>query len=222
MIACCKDSVHGFVLGFVLLLMLPLNNRAGGYSSAIVGADTFEVFVVQLDWHTGIVIQTADVNHDDWPEIELFSHRKYLSIGMGDEAFYQSDDNLIFLGFRAVLFPTSSVVRVIGFNAHPTDYYLSRSRIVRMELDRESYGELIRSISGAFRRTENGNMIKSNFGDSDIYYMARGYYHAFNTCNTWMARLFKRAGFDLRVAFVLTSRQLFRQLKRLPNVEEAS
>jgi uncharacterized protein (TIGR02117 family) len=177
---------------------------------------SIEVYVVQQAWHTGIVLKTADMNADDWPELIYYSHYNYVEFGWGDEAFYQSDDRLVWRGARAVLWPTSSAILLVGYNQHPHERYGVSGRIMRLVIDHKSFSSLSKKLSESFARDEQGKLINSTYrGESKVFFEAVGHYHLFNTCNTRVARLFRESGFSVRTRLVLAASQLFRQLGKL-------
>lgn len=179
-----------------------------------------EVYVVQQRWHTGIVIKSADINENDWPEVIRYKHHKYVEFGWGDEAFYQSDERLIWLGARALLWPTSSAVLLVGYSHHPQHRYGADSRIMRFTMEKERFSALCDWLSASFTRDENEMLVNSNYkGYNNIFFESTGKYHLFNTCNTWVAKLFQQSGFEVRTCFILTAGQLFRQLAKLPEAE---
>jgi uncharacterized protein (TIGR02117 family) len=204
----------------LILSLVYVSLQAGGKAQdAHTYSGEFEVYVVQQRWHTGIVVKTADIQAADWPEVVSYSHLTYVEFGWGDEAFYQSDERLVWLGARAILWPTSSAILLVGYNQHPHERYGGSGRIMRLVIDHGSFSSLCKKLSESFARDERGKLINSTYkGESKIFFEAVGRYHLFNTCNTWVARLFRESGFSVRTRFVLTARQLFRQLGKLQEV----
>jgi uncharacterized protein (TIGR02117 family) len=192
-------------------------NQGETEQAEVVG---FEVYVVQQRWHTGVVIKTAHIQEADWPEVTSYSHHKYVEFGWGDEAFYQSDNRLVWLGARALLWPTSSAILLVGYNQHPQQRYGTDSRIMRLNMEKERFSALCNWLSASFARDENNQLVNSNYiGYSNIFFESTGKYHLLNTCNTWVAKLFQQSGFDVRTSCILTAGQLFRQLANLPKAE---
>ena len=74
------------------------------------------VYLVKNNLHTGIVFSVNEKLIENIPAISNFSEYYYVDIGWGDEDFYQHPDPDILLGAKAILVPTSSVIRIEGKN----------------------------------------------------------------------------------------------------------
>jgi uncharacterized protein (TIGR02117 family) len=182
--------------------------------------EIYEVFVVQQRWHTGIIFRTRDVDPDIWPEIKRYTDRNYVDVGWGDERFYQAMGDPVGLALRSMLFPTRSVLLVYPFNLPLHRTYGRDARIIRIPLNSEQFRALTRFVSDRFMRDEAGNIRPSTIhGVSDLFFLAHGKYHVFNTCNTWVARGFQAAGFRIRRRCVLNANQVFKQMERIPGSE---
>jgi uncharacterized protein (TIGR02117 family) len=180
----------------------------------------YEVFVVQQRWHTGIVFRTKDVDPEIWPEIERYTDRNFVDVGWGDERFYQAMGDPVGLALRSMLFPTRSVLLVYPFNLPLQRTYGRDARIIRIPLNSQQFTALTRFVSDRYLRDEHGQARPSTIhGVSDLFFLAGGKYHVFNTCNTWVAHGFKAAGFRIRSRCVLNANQVFKQMERIPGSE---
>jgi uncharacterized protein (TIGR02117 family) len=207
-------------LFLLIIIILCCRFPEGIAASGNQGNEIYEVFVVQQRWHTGIVFRTEDVDAEIWPEIENYRHRNYVDVGWGDERFYQAHGDPVFLALRSMLFPTSSVLLVYPFSLPLLRSYGEESRIMRIPVNGEQLAALTGYVSGAYLRDDDGNIRPSTIhGESDLFFLAKGYYHLFRNCNTWVARGFKRAGFDVRSFCILNANQVFRQLATIPGAE---
>ena len=170
-----------------------------------------EVFIVQQALHTGIVFRMADVDTEIWPESIDFKEHEWIDVGWGDYEYYQSPDEDPWLAFKAIAMPTSAVLRVDGFSISPDRYYGNSPRL-RFCFSREQFDQLCRTIHLTYLRDELGNPQVSGRGFGLKFYAATGKYHLFNTCNTWVASMFSKAGFQIKSGGVITSGQLFNAL----------
>ncbi len=206
---------------FILLIMLACCKQPAGNAAHRNEDDKkYEVLIVQQRWHTGIIFNTRDVDPQIWPEIERYTDRRFVDVGWGDEKFWQVTGDPVGLAARAMLFPTSSVLQVFAFNTQPSRAYGAESRILRIPVSSEQFADLSRFVNDYYLRDEEGNIQRSTvFGEAEHFFLARGKYHLFRTCNTWVARGFKQAGFDVRSFCVLNANQLFRQLRDIPGAE---
>ena len=208
----------------LLLLLISCGYSPGGLAAPgqeeFADDPDYEVFVVQQRWHTGIVFHTSDVDPDIWPEIERYTDRNFVDVGWGDERFYQATGDPVGLALRSMLFPTQSVLLVYPFNLPLRRSYGQDARIIRIPLNSNQFRDLTRYVSDGYMRDEEGDVQPSTIhGESDLFFLAEGKYHVFNTCNTWVARGFIEAGFDLRSFCVLNANQVFRQMERIPGSE---
>jgi uncharacterized protein (TIGR02117 family) len=204
------------ILALGLLFFSPCHGNNTGYEVNT----SYEVFVIQNFWHTGIVFHPKDVDPDIWPEIQRYQRFNFVDTGWGDEKFYQAEGNPFFLGARAMLWPTSSVLQVVAFNTRLRAAYGINSRILRIPVDREQLDDLSRFVAESYLRDKNGFPITSTaYGETNIFFLATRKYHLFRTCNTWVAKAFRQAGFDVRSFGVLNANQLYRQLTGIPGAE---
>jgi len=177
---------------------------------------TIEFFVLQAGWHTGIVLRTKDILPEDWPEVVNYQRYTFVDIGWGDEHFYQDDEDSPALAVRAALIPTSSVIHIVPFNVHPLKLYGGETFLKRIDATSAEFSALCRIISSSFKRDKNGNLIKSQVKkNSSNFFEAKGKYHIFNTCNTWVVRCLKEAGYDVSPGGVITKQQLIKALENM-------
>lgn len=199
------------------LVLVVFKSNLAGTEAVQNQSKTFTVYVVQQAWHTGIILKISDIQAKDWPGIADFRPYAFIGLGWGDEAFYQSQENLFWHGLRAALWPTSSVIRLDTYYHNPVDYYSRHGRSLAMELDEEQFSSLCSMLAGSFIRDAQEKILPSSLvPDSRHFYRAKGKYHLFNTCNTWVVRLLRNSGLSVRVFGILSARQLFRQLQAQP------
>lgn len=216
-------AIHPFAqalrtLCISVLLCLSVNSQAlTGHYRESENQRQHEIFVLQAGWHTGIVMRTAEISPDDWPEVTGYRKSIFVDIGWGDERFYQADGNPPGLAARAALIPTSSVIHIVPFSIAPSGLYGQGSRVKRILATPGQFSALSRIIAQSFERDMDGQPIKSNLReDSHNFFKSRDKYHLFNTCNTWVVRCLQQAGFNVSPAGVITKQHLIRALEKLP------
>ena len=105
-------------LAALLLLLLALvvlasgcaaQSNPGAASAADAQATMHRVHVVRHGWHSGIVVRAADVPEQARPARRDFVGAEHLEVGFGDRAYYQATDPSVWLGLRALLWPTAGV-----------------------------------------------------------------------------------------------------------------
>lgn len=216
-----QAAIKIFMLSLTSLALPSFSGIAGGNTAWETGYEKlFEVFVIQARWHTGIILKTADIDRQVWPETDRYRDRNFVDTGWGDEKFYQATGDPVFLAARAVLWPTQSVLQVFAFNTPLRSAYGRQSRILRIPVTEKQLTALSGFVSESYVRDDNGLPVPSTvYGETDHYFLATKKYHLFRTCNTWVAIAFRQSGLNVRSFGILNANQLFRQLSRLPGAE---
>jgi Protein of unknown function (DUF2459) len=169
------------------------------------------VAVLDHGWHSGIAIGQAELRaatvriareNPDLAErlrwlAALFPSAEWLEIGWGDADFYRVTPGIgdvdPWLGLRALLWPTPSVLQVVpGFGAVAAAF--PRSQVVELELSEAGFERLAAALAAtappAGPRPPRG---PSLYGGG-AFYPAVPSYHLFRTCNHWVSTLLRAAG----------------------------
>jgi uncharacterized protein (TIGR02117 family) len=180
------------------------------------------IYLASHGWHAGIVIKRADIPEGVWPEHNDFPDAEYLEVGWGDKDYYMTPDPHMGITLKAGLWPTDSVLHVVGFRGSVTRYF-SRSDVTRIDLSYEGFKRLCQYISGSYARDEKGNSQPLGPGLYGLsqFYLSRETYHAFNTCNVWTARGLKGAGCPITPGTTLTVDELMSRVAGFGTVIQA-
>lgn len=178
------------------------------------GAGDEAVYLVGHGWHAGLVIPRTPATAALWPEQAAFPYATFLEVGWGDRDFYQDPDPGADREIKAALWPTRSVLHVVGFSRPVTAYFL-HSEIVRLDLTRAAVDSLAAYVHAAYARDEEGRPLPLGLGlyGESRFYAARERYHLFKNCNRWAARALRAAGLPLYPSEVLTTGDLFKQAR---------
>ena len=179
------------------------------------GEERRTLFVVGHGWHAGVVVRRENASSALWPEQADFPRVAFLEVGWGDSAYYRTPDPGVGTTLKAGLWPTPSVLHVVGFQRPPADYFPG-SEIIRVEVAPAGLDSLAAFVHAAYARNEAGQPIPLGpglYGESR-FYAGRERYHLFHNCNTWTARALRAAGCPLRPATVLTVDHLLDQVRR--------
>lgn len=179
-----------------------------------------KVYVVDHGWHTGFVLVAPDIQ-SSIPELgKRFGSTRYIEIGWGDKGFYQAEEITAAIIFRAIVWPSESVVHAVAVPGHVQDYFYN-SEIEILYLEDDAYSSLLKFISNSFKRNEAGELLEQAFGiygDSQ-FYTGTGYYFLMNTCNVWTAKGLKSAGLEISPIFKLTASSVMNELKSHNNLQ---
>jgi uncharacterized protein (TIGR02117 family) len=172
------------------------------------------LYVVRHGGHAGVVVSRGDL-------VELLpslardiGHEGYVEIGWGEERFYQAGTGTLGLALRAILWPNSSVLQVVPFTGPPHSHF-PQSEVVEVRVEKAGYAAALAFIAGSFTPTPDGGVARlgpSQYGNG-WFYRAQGSFHAFNTCNTWVARAIEKTGYPVSSTLTLTAEGLLSQLR---------
>ena len=167
-------------------------------------------YVVSHGWHTGLVIPHADLAQflDD-----SIPNGEQLEVGWGDEQFYQAGEGSVGLALQALAWSTPAVLHVVAFAGSPERNFPG-SEVVELTVPAAGYSELLGVVADSFTRTKTGGLIRLGRGlyGNSAFFRARGRFHVFNTCNTWVARAIEASGYPISVHSSVSAGSLLSQL----------
>jgi len=172
------------------------------------------VYVISHGWHVGLAIKSS-VIREYLPEHETMPESRYLTFGWGDARYYPAKDPGVGVMLRAALFPTKSVLHVVGIDRPVEDYFTS-STIIKIMVSEKGAGHLAEFIADQFRRDQNGEAIVAEEGlyRNSRFYEAKGYYFFPKTSNTWTARALRTTGFPITPFYAITSGNVIHQARK--------
>jgi uncharacterized protein (TIGR02117 family) len=171
------------------------------------------IYVVRRGWHTGIAIATSDWPNPEWGLLDDFPGADYLEFGWGDERFYQAEQNTPWLATRAVLWPTSSVIHVIGFDAPLGD--MQALEVEPVHISAQGLRRLANSIEREFASTSprvSGPQTALAPAPNRFYKATRSFYFP-RMCNWWIARHLEAAGCPIQPWTVVTASRVMREAR---------
>lgn len=146
---------------------------------------------------TELCCWTSFVPLEDYPDVSNFD---FFTVGWGDKGFFldtpEWSDLTVSTAVNAAFLPSSTAMHVdYGVEPEESAYcrkvYITKDQFIRIE----------KYIKASFLQSENGVLLiqGKGYGTSDNFYEARGSYHLFNTCNTWVNHALKEAGINTSV-----------------------
>ena len=207
------------LLLLLALLLLALGCAAqlnpGAASAADAQATIHRVYVVRHGWHSGIVVRAADVPEHAWPARREFIGAEHLGVGWGDRAYYPAPDPSVWLGLRALLWPTAGVLHMVAFSG-PVEHYFASAEIVALQLTPQGFAQMVAAISASHELDAAGQPIPLGPGlyGTSRFYASREAFHLFATCNVWTAAMLREAGVPVSPTLSPTSGALFAKLRR--------
>lgn len=176
--------------------------------------DNKTVYIVNHGLHTGIVLAKKDADPYMY-SFDDFKSARYLEIGWGDETYYQTEEETLCMGIRALFWPTDSVLHVAALQTDPVAYF-SNSEVVQLKLSKTDFIRLVEFINNSFALDEKKQIITLGSGlyGTSRFYRAEGTFHLFNNCNTWSASAIRSSGFPISTFYVFTAGNIMYQLKQ--------
>ena len=183
---------------------------------------THRVYVARNGWHTSIVVARRDLPSGRVPEAADLPAADFLEFGWGDREYFPAENPTIGMTLSAALIPTPSVVHLVGL-ARPPQPARPETEVLIVPVSGPGLDRLTARLDAAFERPPGGRAapITPRFEPHRRFYPARGSFHLFNTCNTWVARKLAAAGLALSSSGVITASELMRRLRALPGVRRA-
>lgn len=198
-------------LWLVLLLTLLCTGCAAGEWRS-VGNQGQALYLVDHGLHVGLVLPAAGLQRH-LPELKvIFPAARFVEVGWGDRAFYQSEQAGAGLALRALLWPTEAVLHLVPLS-QPPDETFSGLPVLELGVSPAGLERLLREVAASFALNEAGQLRVLGAGryGGGRFYASLESYHLLHTCNTWVARRLVAAGLPLRPALAITAGGLMRQ-----------
>ncbi len=171
----------------------------------------YEIFLIKQHWHTAIVIHSENIDKTKYSFKKFFEGYNLIDFGWGDELFYQIPDFDLYLAARAILKPTSSTLRIEGIRLPKEIFFQYSEIVVRLTVTENQLEKILDFIENTFYKNDDDYVLLNSIANKIFFFKAKGDYHLFNTCNTWLAKCLKQAGFDIDTNIILTE-QLFKEI----------
>jgi len=171
------------------------------------------VYVVSNGWHSGVVVETGTLPPSRWPQRTALGPHRYLEVGWGDRDAYLADRITTGLALRAALASRGSVLLVDGFDQQVPERYRG-SDVVELRVSAHGLDGLAGFIEASHAEDAEGRPIRvePRRNVPGVFFLARGRFHALNTCNSWTAAALRAAGLPLAPRLSLTAYQLMQQV----------
>ena len=185
-----------------------------GDPSSMDTAHPHSIYVVRQPWHTGIVVLAADVPANAWLARRDFPDAVYLEVGWGDRAYYQAADPGVWLGLRALFWPTPGVLHVAAFNG-PVERTFGSTEILELRVSARGLARLVEVVRDSHELDASGRPIALGPGlyGASRFYASREKFHLFKTCNVWTASVLLEAGIPVSPGLAFSAGNLMTQLR---------
>jgi uncharacterized protein (TIGR02117 family) len=174
------------------------------------------VFVVAHGYHTGLVVRSRDVPEAAWPARRDFPDAEFLVLGWGEREYYPHDDPGVSLALRAIFTPSPSTLHVLPITGSLPRIFHD-SEIIELRPTETGFRRLIDFVRETYELDAHGRGIPvpSGVRHQGRFYASPRTFHAFENCNTWVARALQQAGLPIQPESTFTAGALLRQVRPL-------
>ena len=175
------------------------------------GESQREIYIYNNRWHTGFVLNTAELSPRGQQYLTRFGKYPWVEIGWGDDGFYRAPKATACKALQAVFLSHGSVLHAVGVSPDPLRYYRSDAfELYRVRIGEEGYRRLEQYILDTFQTGDDGKPIEIEEGlyGYSYFYAAHGHYSLLGTCNNWTARGLRTTGFPITPAYAQTAGNL--------------
>ncbi len=210
-------------LVFLYLLVLSIDVYRMQKYNPLGSARLCTVRVFAFGWHSGIVLDMNEIPKADQPYFSLFARHRWVEISWGDDAFYRNQNKTFSwpLAIRAIVWPTKSVLHVVGYDMPPHAIY-GMARVQKIPVDARKFRHLLKFVTSYFTgdsAVPYDIVERGLYGDSWFLKSKRKYVFPF-TCNVWTAQALKEAGLPLTPVLYQIPGILAEVLRQRPCVEK--
>ena len=210
-----------FIVGYLLFLLLgfiiPIHRKF------IPPAEGIPLHLSTNGMHTDFILPAQNAFFD-WTKFIDRKHfnidlndANYLAFGWGDKAIYldlpEWNQLTIKMALKTLFLPTPTILHVTAYDHLPT----VTMKVQTITISKNQYLQLCQFILPYFATnpSQEFQLIQgAGYTSNDIFYHARGKYHAFATCNTWVNKGLKKIGVRSALWSPL-DRGIFYQLGRI-------
>ncbi len=200
--------LHLLLLSVLLVVTAGCHTAVKGLYPPEPGQKQHEIYIVNNHWHTGITLNSRDLT----PKLLDLIGRKpdsgWIDIGWGDQGFYTAKEVTTGLSLEAMFYSRGSVLHVWTLPDEPRRFYeLYSVELYRLHISEAGHANLMKRLEETFATDAAGRSIYIQPGlfDQSDFYLARGRYGVFHTCNHWLADTLRTTGFPITPFWALTA-----------------
>jgi len=209
-----------FIIGY--LLSIVIFPRITVKPEHIQNLRTINIYLKSNGVHTDLVVPIKN-KYYNWSKhfhqsqiLTSSVDYTHIAIGWGDKGFYLDTptwaDLTIKTATKAALGLSSTAIHITYYKT-----ILENELCVKIAVSPEQYKRLYNYITTSAELTNSNKFIHipttANYGTNDAFYEAKGSYHLFKTCNTWVNKALKESG-QKACLWTITSKQIINQYKK--------
>lgn len=173
------------------------------------------IYVVSHGWHTGLVLDMADISGQKHLVPDFFKDSNSIEFGWGDEGFYKSKEFSLWVTVKAAILPTPTVLHLVDLRFSVQTHFPT-SGIVKVNLSEQGFKKLCEHIESSYLLDAKGSIIETGpgiYGRSRFYRSDESYFFP-KTCNVWTASALRSAGCPITRIYAVRAENVFNQSKK--------
>ena len=176
-----------------------------------------EFWVVNLGWHTGVIVRRADLDSEMQARIDPISSLPFIEFGWGDRDFYMSADYSWLEALRAGFASARSVVHIATFSDEDFARHLENNEVVHVRTSSEGSRRMLAFIFSSMAPDDTALLpcLGPSLYGKGCFVAAKGSFSFSYTCNSWAADAVKTAGCPIDPSLARAS-TLTRRLSHVP------
>lgn len=151
------------------------------------------IYVSTNGLHSDFIIPKQYLNPKFLKAIKAKSSKKFVSFGWGDRDFYLEtptwNEAKASVILKAIFLKSESVMHIYAYSTKQNDWK-------KVEICGKQFRELDNYIENTFKTDSKGEFLEiqsSDYSNDDYFFMAKGSYSLFKTCNNWVNQGLKSA-----------------------------
>lgn len=186
----------------------------------IASGEARKIYLVNLGWHTDIVVRMSDIPSSLLPEKQHFAGDEYLAIGWGDAAFYPATELPPQFILKTLFSPTETVMHLAAFSVPPKEVF-SYTNVLMIHVSKVGFDKMMQKISDIVAR-DNAKIaqpLRDGLYGKSYFFAGNGSYHALNNCNHWTANMLASADVPFNEISAISAGSVMWQAKKYGSEE---
>lgn len=174
----------------------------------------YTIYLINRNIHTGLIIPVNELSKSSITALKYFENASYIDFGWGEEVVYQAPEETLSMDLKAIMIPSSSVMRLNGLDLDIKYLVGWCDYAVEFRLTEDEFRRICRFIDNSFTRGPDNGLIRASVhsGGNVIYFKSVHTYCLFNTCNTWIADALSQSVPGISSFMVITKYDLYDEI----------
>lgn len=151
------------------------------------------IYVVNLGWHSGVVIN-GDTIREHATTLAFISRGRWTEFGWGDSDFYRSSGYSWWRGLQALTASRATALHAASFEEAPERFF-AEAEVFQVAVSEIAVKSLVDYVEQSLDVADgDADRLGPSLYGTGGFYAAKGRFSIVNTCNTWTAGALIAAG----------------------------